>query len=106
MTTSPASETLPAKISEAAMEWMVCLPARYARWAPSAFDPQDGDRLMATSRVSYRLIRGATTTLSIVDAGGHVVRSVWTNRAQAAGTWGWTPANGWRAWPNSPGWSE
>ncbi|TMD32930.1 MAG: hypothetical protein E6I94_00600, partial [Chloroflexi bacterium] len=64
--------------------------AGFLRWAPSAFDPQDGDRLMATSRVSYRLIRGATTTLSIVDAGGHVVRSVWTNRVQAAGTWGWT----------------
>src|SRR5207249_9438777 len=60
--------------------------AGFLRWAPSAFDPQDGDRLMATSRVSDRLIRRATTTQSIVDARGLVVRSVLTHSVQPAET--------------------
>jgi spore germination protein YaaH/flagellar hook assembly protein FlgD len=64
--------------------------AGFLRWAPASFDPQDGDRLLATSRVSYRLIRGALTTLSIIDARGQIVRTAWTNRSQAAGVWGWT----------------
>ena len=64
--------------------------AGFLRWSSSMFDPQDGDRLLPTSRVTFRLIRSATTTLVIVDGSGHVVRTPWTNRSQAAGAWGWT----------------
>jgi spore germination protein YaaH len=64
--------------------------AGYLRWSTTMFDPHDGDRLLPSSRVTFRLIRSATTTLAIVDATGHVVRTAWTNRSQAAGAWGWT----------------
>jgi hypothetical protein len=64
--------------------------AGYLRWSTNMFDPQDGDRLLPSSRVTFRLIRSATTTLAIVDASGHVVRTAWTNRSQVAGAWGWT----------------
>jgi len=64
--------------------------AGYLRWSLGSFDPQDGDRLLPTSRVTFRLIRGATTTLAIVDATGSVVRTAWTNRSLTAGAWGWT----------------
>lgn len=59
------------------------------RWAANLF-PQDGDALRRTSVLSWRLTRSATTTLRLYDAGGTLVRTVWTGRAQAAGTRTWT----------------
>ncbi len=64
--------------------------ASFLRWAPGRFYPQDGDRIAPQSRISFRLARPAVVTLSIADAAGHVVRSVWTNRRLAAGSFGWT----------------
>ena len=65
--------------------------AGWLRWAPSAFYPQDLDGLARTARASFRLTRGATTTLSLVDRNGAVVRTVWAARKQRAGTvrWAW-----------------
>ena len=65
--------------------------AGWLRWAPTAFYPQDGDRLARTSRATFKLARAARTSLTIVDAGGHVVRTAWTDRKRAAGTvrWRW-----------------
>jgi spore germination protein YaaH/flagellar hook assembly protein FlgD len=59
------------------------------RWTRS-FSPQDGDTLVPTSRISFRLARTATTTLSLYDASGTAVRTVWANRVLAAGTRAWT----------------
>jgi len=64
--------------------------AGFLRWSGNFF-PQDGDALAATSRLSWRLTRTASTTLALYDASGHLVRTVWTNRKLAAGvrTWTW-----------------
>ena len=59
------------------------------RWSRS-FYPQDGDSLTPTSALSYKLTRQATTTLRIFDARGTLVRTVWTNKVQAAGTRSWS----------------
>ena len=59
---------------------------RWSRW----FFPQDGDTLRPTSALTWRLTRTATTTLRLYDAGGALVRTVWTNRSQPAGNRGWT----------------
>jgi hypothetical protein len=64
--------------------------AGFLRWSATSFYPQDGDALRPASRVSFRLIRAATTSLVIVDAAGHVVRTAWVNRSLASGSWGWT----------------
>jgi flagellar hook assembly protein FlgD len=64
--------------------------AGWLRWSPSAFYPQDLDALARTARASFRLTRSATTSLQVVDAAGHPVRTVWTNRHQRAGTVRWT----------------
>ena len=58
------------------------------RWSRS-FHPQDGDTLLPTSRLSFVLTRTATTTLRLYDASGALVRTVWSNRVQAAGTRSW-----------------
>jgi flagellar hook assembly protein FlgD len=63
--------------------------AGYLRWSRS-FYPQDGDALTPTSVLSFRLARQATTTLRILDAGGTLVRTVWTSRVLAAGTRAWS----------------
>jgi len=59
-------------------------------WSPGLFYPQDGDRVAATARVSFKLTRTATTTLRIYNADGAVVRSAWSGRSLRAGTWSWT----------------
>lgn len=64
--------------------------AGWLRWAPPAFYPQDLDGLARTARVSFKLTRGARTTLTIAAAGGGAMRTVWSNRLQAAGTIRWT----------------
>jgi flagellar hook assembly protein FlgD len=64
--------------------------AGFLRWATPAFAPQDGDALLPTSRLSFRLTRTATVSLAIVDAHGLVVRNVWTARTLPAGTRTWT----------------
>ena len=61
------------------------------RWS-GRFFPQDGDALMPTSQLSWQLTRTATTSLALYDTAGHLVRTVWSARVQAAGTrtWTWT----------------
>jgi spore germination protein YaaH/flagellar hook assembly protein FlgD len=59
------------------------------RWSRVAFFPQDGDGLVARDAVSFTLKRGAAVTLGIYQ-GSTLVRSVWTNKAFAAGTFSWT----------------
>jgi flagellar hook assembly protein FlgD len=64
--------------------------AGFLRWATAAFAPQDGDALLPTSRLSFRLTRAAKVSLAIVDARGVVVRTVWQNRSLPAGSRTWT----------------
>ena len=64
--------------------------AGWLRWAPSAFYPQDLDALARTARASFRLTRAATTSLQVVDAAGHPVRTAWASRRQGPGTVRWT----------------
>ncbi len=59
------------------------------RWS-NAFYPQDGDGLRGTARASWTLTRTATTTLRLYDESGHLVRTVWSGRTQAAGRHQWT----------------
>ncbi len=61
----------------------------YLRWSGSFF-PQDADALGVTSTLTWRLSRSARTTLRLYDAGGHLVRTVWSGRALAAGRRHWT----------------
>ena len=63
--------------------------AGWLRWSRSFF-PQDGDALTPTAVLSYRLARTASTTLRLYNAAGVLVRTVWTARAQVAGTRTWT----------------
>ena len=62
--------------------------AGFLRWSRS-FHPQDGDTMLPTSRVSFVLVRSATTTLRLYDANGALVRTVWSRRVLAAGTRSW-----------------
>jgi spore germination protein YaaH/flagellar hook assembly protein FlgD len=64
--------------------------AGFLRWSTTRFAPQDGDALAPTARVGFGLTRSATVSLAIVDAHGSVVRTIWSRRSFAAGTWGWT----------------
>ncbi len=59
------------------------------RWSRGAFYPQDGDGLFATSRVTFNLKRSSSVSLAIYS-GSTLIRTVWTKRTTAAGTWGWT----------------
>jgi spore germination protein YaaH/flagellar hook assembly protein FlgD len=61
----------------------------WLRWSSSLFFPQDGDLLARTSRASFRLSRAATVSIGIYH-GTTNVRTIWTNRALAAGKHGWT----------------
>jgi spore germination protein YaaH/flagellar hook assembly protein FlgD len=65
--------------------------AGFLRWSPVAFDPQDGDSLGGSAKVTFQLNRTASTTLVIVDGSGAVVRTVWTDRQLPVGTarWSW-----------------
>ncbi len=62
--------------------------AGFLRWSANLF-PQDGDTLAAASTLSWRLTRGAVTSLALYDASGRLVRSVWSGRTQAAGLRSW-----------------
>ena len=59
--------------------------ARSLRWSRS-FYPQDDDGIRPTAALTWRLTRSATTTLGLYDTGGTLVRTVWSERAQAAGS--------------------
>ena len=59
------------------------------RWSRPAYYPQDGDAISATSRVSFSLTRSAVVTVAIYS-GATPVRTVWTGRTLAAGSYGWT----------------
>lgn len=61
----------------------------FLRWSRNFF-PQDGDSLLPTSVVSWRMTRTGTTTLAIYDLSGNLVRAVWTNRPLGPGTPSWT----------------
>ncbi len=63
---------------------------RAIRWGPTTFDPQDGDRLLAASKLSLRLSRAATVTVRIVGAGGTVLRTLAGGQRLKAGSHGWT----------------
>ena len=63
--------------------------AGFLRWSRSFF-PQDGDPLLPTSKISFRLTRTATTALRLYDPHGVLVRTVWTGRRLAAGVRSWT----------------
>jgi flagellar hook assembly protein FlgD len=59
------------------------------RWSRTAFYPQDGDAISATSRLSFSLTRSAVVTVAIYS-GTTLVRTIWTGRTLAAGSYGWT----------------
>ena len=64
-------------------------------WSADFF-PQDRDALAATSTLSFKLARGAKTTLRLYDAAGRLVRTAWAGRSLADGTrsWKWTGFDG------------
>ena len=62
----------------------------FLRAGPNRFYPQDGDRYAPVTRITFRLARATTSTLRILDAQGHVVRTAWYARRMPAGTSGWT----------------
>jgi spore germination protein YaaH/flagellar hook assembly protein FlgD len=70
------------------------------RWSPTAYFPQDGDRVAPTSIVSVRLARSARVTLRILDASGAEVRRPWSGRELAAGirSWRWDGRTSSGAW--------
>ena len=59
------------------------------RWSTSQFFPQDGDLLARSSRATFKLARAAKVSVGIYQ-GSTNVRTIWTNRALAAGSYGWT----------------
>jgi flagellar hook assembly protein FlgD len=63
--------------------------AGWLRWDPTAFHPQDGDRLAPTATVSVRVARATRLTLQVLDASGAVVRTAWRDREMARGTASW-----------------
>jgi flagellar hook assembly protein FlgD len=54
-------------------------------WARSSFTPKTGQ----TDRLSLKLIRAATVSVSIYQ-GKTLVRRVWIDKAQERGTWTWS----------------
>ncbi len=62
----------------------------FLRASPNRFYPQDGDRYAPVTRITFRLARATTSTLRILDAQGHVVRTAWYARRTPAGTSAWT----------------
>ena len=75
--------------SATSMPLTVDRAAGFLRWSGN-FYPQDGDALSATSKLSWRLTRTATTTLVVYDASGRLVRTVWADRSLTAGSRSWT----------------
>jgi spore germination protein YaaH len=59
------------------------------RWSTSLFFPQDRDALARTSRATFSLARAAKVSIGIYQ-GSTNVRTIWTNRALLAGSYGWT----------------
>jgi len=59
------------------------------RWSRSSFYPQDGDAIARSSRLTFSLKRTATVSVGIYS-GTILIRTIWTNRAMAAGSRGWT----------------
>jgi flagellar hook assembly protein FlgD len=51
----------------------------------SVFYPQDGDRLGRATNLSFGLTRGASVTMSIIDANGHAVTTLLQDEPTAAG---------------------
>ena len=58
---------------------------RSVTWARSSFTPRAGQK----DRLTFVLRRKATVTVAIYQ-GSTLVRRIWTGRALAAGTYGWT----------------
>lgn len=54
------------------------------------FFPQDGDTLAPATGLTFRLDAPATVTWTIVDAAGSAVRTIKTDQALAAGSYGFT----------------
>lgn len=63
--------------------------AGWLRWS-RAFFPQDGDPIRPTSTLTWSQKRTATTTLELYDAGGTLVRTVWSGRVLSSGSKTWT----------------
>ncbi|HYN49230.1 MAG TPA: glycosyl hydrolase family 18 protein, partial [Candidatus Nanopelagicales bacterium] len=63
--------------------------AAWLRWSPTAFHPQDGDRLAPTATLSVRIARAARLTLRILDASGTEIRVPWRDREVARGVASW-----------------
>ncbi|HET7473061.1 MAG TPA: glycosyl hydrolase family 18 protein [Candidatus Limnocylindrales bacterium] len=59
------------------------------RWNRAAFYPQDGDAITPSARLSFVIRRSAHVSVGIYH-GPTLVRTIWTNRATSAGTYGWT----------------
>jgi spore germination protein YaaH/flagellar hook assembly protein FlgD len=59
------------------------------RWSRTLFFPQDRDLLARYSRATFRLGRAAKVSMRIYH-GTTNIRTVWANRALAAGAYGWT----------------
>jgi spore germination protein YaaH/flagellar hook assembly protein FlgD len=59
-------------------------------WSPSLFFPQDRDRYAQSAKVSFSLSRTATTTLQVFARDGRYIKTAWSKRPLAAGTWSWT----------------
>jgi flagellar hook assembly protein FlgD len=59
------------------------------RWSAPAFYPQDGDRIAASSKVTFSTARSATVSAGIYS-GSTLIRTIWTNRTLAAGPHAWT----------------
>lgn len=72
-------------------DWAVTVDRTAAalRWS-GGFFPQDGDGLAATSTLSWRQTRRATTALALYDETGRLVREVWDRRPLGAGPHSWT----------------
>jgi hypothetical protein len=64
--------------------------AGHLAWSPAIFFPHDADAYAKSSKVSFRLGRTAATTLRIYTHAGGYVKTAWSGRTLAAGTWGWT----------------
>ena len=58
---------------------------RSVTWSRASFTPRAGQ----TDRLTFVLRRAATVTVSVYQ-GSTLVRRIWTARALAAGTYGWT----------------
>jgi flagellar hook assembly protein FlgD len=59
------------------------------RWSRAAFYPHDGDALLPNAKATFTLKRAARVSVGIYS-GATLVRTVWTNRSLAAGSYGWT----------------